>query len=165
MPREVFLDIALGDIATHQDECARFKLAQDWVSRWGSTYGFESSDIQQLSTTEKDTLRDILANDPSAQKEAWMIDAPKPLGGGRIVIELFDKECPKTCDNFTALCQGGRVSKSSKKPLHYKSTHMFRLVPQFMVQGGDVTRGNVQRVGCYVQRILFRGWIWRRQYL
>ncbi|OAD80049.1 hypothetical protein PHYBLDRAFT_93918, partial [Phycomyces blakesleeanus NRRL 1555(-)] len=61
---------------------------------------------------------------------------------GRLVIELFDKDCPKTCENFATLCKGGKIGKSSKKPLHYKGTLMFRLSPNFMVQGGDVTRGD-----------------------
>lgn len=57
-----------------------------------------------------------------------------------IEIELFDKECPKTSENFVSLCKGGKVGKSSKKALFYENTKMFRLVPGFVVQGGDVTR-------------------------
>ncbi|KAI9012503.1 cyclophilin-like domain-containing protein [Phycomyces nitens] len=143
MARYIHLDIAIGDVAKHHDESRRHDSVKNWVTQWGTTYGFSSNDFDQISSTEKDTLRDILANDPTAQTEAWLVDPPKNLGGGRLVIELFDKECPKTCENFASLCKGGKIGKSSKKPLYYKDTLMFRLAPNYMVQGGDVTRGNI----------------------
>ncbi|KAJ6262430.1 Phosphatase [Drechslerella dactyloides] len=56
---------------------------------------------------------------------------------GRVVIELFTDKTPKTCENFRALCTG------SKSPeLHYKSTIFHRVIEEFMVQGGDITRGD-----------------------
>ncbi|KAI8067791.1 cyclophilin-type peptidyl-prolyl cis-trans isomerase [Gongronella butleri] len=82
----------------------------------------------------------MVASDPTAQQERWLVDAPTPLGGGRLVFDLWNEKCPKTCDNFATLCQGTKIGKASKKPLHYKSTHLFRLVPNFIIQGGDVTR-------------------------
>ncbi|KAI8063381.1 cyclophilin-like domain-containing protein [Gilbertella persicaria] len=115
---------------------------KSWVKQWASTYGFATDDLDQLGAEDKETARDILSNDPTATSENWLIDAPTPLAGGKVIIELNDKECPKTCDNFISLCEGGKVGKSSKKPLHYKNTRMFRLVNDFMVQGGDVTRGD-----------------------
>ncbi|KAG1086613.1 hypothetical protein G6F42_020917 [Rhizopus arrhizus] len=141
MARKVFLDIKIGDISSYEDALERYSSAKSWVKQWHSTYGFASDDLDQLSAEDKETLADILSNDPTATSEKWIIDAPTPLAGGRVVIELFDKECPKTSENFVQLCVGGKVGKSSKKPLHYKETRMFRLVNDFMVQGGDVTRG------------------------
>lgn len=142
MTRKVFLDIAIGDIPSYEDALKRYNSAKSWVKQWHSTYGFASDDLDQLSAEEKETLSDILSNDPTAASEKWIADAPTPLAGGRVVIELFDKDCPKTSENFAQLCAGGKVGKSSKKPLHYKDTRMFRLVNDFMVQGGDITRGN-----------------------
>jgi peptidyl-prolyl isomerase D len=47
------------------------------------------------------------------------------IGGedqGRIVFELFDKEVPKTCENFRALCAGDKGMAKTKPdvPLHFK---------------------------------------------
>lgn len=153
MTRQVFLEIKIGDIASFTDATNRYDSAKAWVKQWSSTYGFESDNLDELDSENKETLRDILSNDPTAASEKWIIDAPTPLKGGRVVIELNDKECPKTCENFIQLCTGGKVGKSSKKPLFFKDTRIFRLVKDFVVQGGDVTRGMKQKqkkVGLYI---------------
>ncbi len=63
--------------------------------------------------------------------------APASQRAGRIVIELFDADSPKACENFRALCVGDRgISKVSGKQLAYKGCAMHRIVPGFMAQGG-----------------------------
>ncbi|XP_064643427.1 peptidyl-prolyl cis-trans isomerase G-like isoform X2 [Lineus longissimus] len=62
---------------------------------------------------------------------------------GRVVFELFADICPKTCDNFRALCSGEMgISKISGKPLHFKGAPFHRIVKNFMIQGGDFTSGD-----------------------
>ncbi|GJM99622.1 hypothetical protein PR202_ga16742 [Eleusine coracana subsp. coracana] len=61
---------------------------------------------------------------------------------GRVVMELFKDTVPKTAENFRALCTGEKGLGASGKPLHYKGSAFHRIIPGFMCQGGDFTRGN-----------------------
>jgi peptidyl-prolyl cis-trans isomerase A (cyclophilin A) len=60
---------------------------------------------------------------------------------GPIVCRLFDKEAPKTVENFVGLAEGTREftdEKSGKKEKRsfYNGLVFHRVIPQFMIQGG-----------------------------
>ena len=61
---------------------------------------------------------------------------------GEIVCRLFEKDAPKTVANFTELAEGKRewthpsTRAKSKNPL-YNGTIFHRVIPDFMIQGGD----------------------------
>ena len=65
----------------------------------------------------------------------------KPVG--RIELELYSKQLPITSENFRALCTGekGKANKDEVS-LHYKNNMFHRIIPNFMIQAGDITKGN-----------------------
>lgn len=80
----------------------------------------------------------VVETNPKVFFEITIDDKP----AGRIEMELFADACPKTAENFRALCTGEKGKGKSGKPLHYKGCVFHRIIPEFMCQGGDFTRGN-----------------------
>ena len=67
------------------------------------------------------------------------------IGGdaaGRIEFGLFGKQTPKTAANFRALCTGEKGEGKAGKPLHFAGSIFHRVIPGFMLQGGDFTSGD-----------------------
>ena len=67
----------------------------------------------------------------------------KPLG--RVIIELFKDITPKTAENFRALCTGerGKIGLGENaKELCYRDSGIHRVAKGFVIQGGDIIKGN-----------------------
>jgi len=58
-----------------------------------------------------------------------MTNATIQTNHGTIEIELFDEDAPKTVENFTKLARDG----------FYDGVVFHRVIPDFMIQGGDPT--------------------------
>lgn len=61
---------------------------------------------------------------------------------GDITIKLYEQECPRTVANFVALALGKvewtdpKTRQKTSRPL-YSGTVFHRVIPEFMIQGGD----------------------------
>src|ERR671918_2305045 len=58
-----------------------------------------------------------------------MTNATIHTNHGAVEVELFDKDAPKTVENFVSLARKG----------FYEGVIFHRVIPDFMVQGGDPT--------------------------
>jgi peptidyl-prolyl cis-trans isomerase A (cyclophilin A) len=61
---------------------------------------------------------------------------------GQIVCRLFEQDAPKTVSNFLELAEGKRewthpVTRKKSKDRLYDGTIFHRVIPDFMIQGGD----------------------------
>ncbi|KAK8207576.1 Peptidyl-prolyl cis-trans isomerase H [Zalaria obscura] len=66
------------------------------------------------------------------------------LGGeplGRIKMELFADVTPRTAENFRQFCTG-ETKNHLGRPQGYKGSKFHRVIPQFMLQGGDFLNGD-----------------------
>ncbi|KAI7298830.1 hypothetical protein KC315_g17873, partial [Hortaea werneckii] len=55
---------------------------------------------------------------------------------GRLTIELFADKTPKTCENFRQLCT------AEYEGLTYAKAPFHRVIDEFMIQGGDIAKGD-----------------------
>lgn len=81
---------------------------------------------------------------PSENPHVFFDIAINDKPAGRIEFELFADTVPRTAENFRCLCTGERSENVGgvQKSLHYKGNVFHRIIPKFMCQAGDITKGN-----------------------
>lgn len=95
-----------------------------------------------LGTSPATAQKDISSKDAEVTHKVYFDVNINGKNAGRITIGLFGKHVPKTVENFRALCTGEKGKGTSGKPLHYKDSIFHRVIPNFMLQGGDFTNAN-----------------------
>ncbi|MBK5939104.1 peptidylprolyl isomerase [Halochromatium roseum] len=75
----------------------------------------------------------VLAENPKVAMDVTIGGEP----AGTIEAELFADVVPKTAENFRVLCSG-----EQGEDMRYAGSPYHRIIPGFMIQGGDFTNGN-----------------------
>jgi len=99
---------------------------------------------QSINSKEDDDLEDDVAVKPQAeitQRVYFDIDIDG-IAAGRIVMGLYGDVVPRTANNFATLCAGDTKDPKSGKALAFAGSPFHRIIPNFMVQGGDFTNHN-----------------------
>lgn len=98
-----------------------------------------SNSMNNITTTPSATPT------PTAEKLADNITATIKTSLGEITLELYPKSAPKTVSNFINLAKGTkdwtdpRTNKLETGKSLYQGTIFHRVIPDFMIQGGDPT--------------------------
>lgn len=106
-------------------------------------------DAEKNARASLKTLKDKKAADMAKEtlklEEGQKLYATFQTSMGDIVVELFARRAPATVANFVGLAEGtkewtdprdGKDAKKKKAPL-YNGTKFHRVIPNFMIQGGD----------------------------
>jgi len=121
-------------------------LEVEGISEFINTYtqsGEEKETTTTTQTNEKSTTTHSIPKD--IEKSNPKVFFEIEIGGqvaGRIVMELFENVVPRTAANFRCLCTGEMGMGVNGKKLCYQGSIFHRIIPDFMCQGGDFTRGN-----------------------
>ncbi|KAF1776937.1 Cyclophilin-like domain [Phytophthora cactorum] len=138
------LTISYRNPRTWPNNPKRRRRLANLLHRRRSQYPYALTSLQP-STKMKITPRKQDPGDPNIKMPNPQVFFDMTVGGapaGRITFELFADKVPKTAENFRALCTGEKGVGRSGKPLHFKGSAFHRVIPNFMCQGGDFTRGN-----------------------
>jgi peptidylprolyl isomerase len=101
--------------------------------------GYYFSDLATEKTSLAATTRPVESQAPITSRVYFDIAIDqKPVG--RIVIGLHGTVVPKTVHNFESLCRGDTTMGTVA--LKYKGSTFHRIIPGFMIQGGDFTKHN-----------------------
>lgn len=109
--------------------------------------------VQPYPTNPANTKVFLDVAEQAGSKFFGMMKEDKPIG--RLVIELFDDTVPVTARNFRELCRGTSGKSPEGIPLSFKKSIFHRIIPDFMIQGGDFTKGNGTG-GCSIYGMRFR---------
>eukprot|EP01102_Stenamoeba_stenopodia_P008796 TRINITY_DN256_c0_g1_i1.p1 TRINITY_DN256_c0_g1~~TRINITY_DN256_c0_g1_i1.p1 ORF type:complete len:240 (-),score=65.30 TRINITY_DN256_c0_g1_i1:36-755(-) len=143
---KAWLEICIGDKEKYKVELEAHERAKAFVKACGSSYGYSSNDLTALLANNDpalEGLEELYNANPEWRKKGEMrLEEPPSLVAGRVVIDLFWDKCPKTVENFKCLCTGEKGKGKSGKVLHYQNTPFHRLEKNFVLQGGDVVRGD-----------------------
>lgn len=130
-----YLDL---DIDGHR---AAHERARAFIAATNLRYGWSSPDLAQLGGSERARVEELYSSDHEWGSRGRIALSACPHE--RLELRLWPHLAPNAVDNFLSLCRGNRgLAKGSGRPLHYLLSPVHRVVPGFMMQGGDFVAGN-----------------------
>mmetsp|Transcript_24088 Transcript_24088/g.72286 ORF Transcript_24088/g.72286 Transcript_24088/m.72286 type:complete len:588 (+) Transcript_24088:38-1801(+) len=138
---------ALRDTMLAKKEAKRLE-KQQYGGMFDKLQGFASSNRPKDPPGERFDDSDEDDYDPPAAAPKYEHEPAKckraffdiTIGGeakGQITFELYADTVPKTVNNFLAICEG-----DNDKKLTYEGCAFHRVIKGFMIQGGDMTKGD-----------------------
>lgn len=113
-----------------------------------SIAGLAAFGVTQVMSNQIKTTEDEIEEGEPAKAQAEIthrvyfdIDI-NSIPAGRVVMGLYGNVVPKTVKNFATLCAGNTTDARSGIPLAFAGSAFHRIIPNFMIQGGDFTRHN-----------------------
>lgn len=106
---------------------------------WTGAFAEGAKKADNTGTTVKGEKK---AEETKGQGASGALFAVMETSEGAITLELFEKEAPKTVANFVELAEGKKewadpkTGQKVKKPF-YDGLIFHRVIPGFMIQGGD----------------------------
>ncbi|CAD7971022.1 unnamed protein product [Amoebophrya sp. A120] len=134
-----------AEIRKKFDECKKkeeeFKKKQK--SQFGNMFKKsmynEKEDIKVAKVRTSEDLEKL----PQVYFDVQFGDKSDPLELKRITMRLYSDIVPKTAENFRQLCTGeSEKTATNGQKLTYEGCAFHRVIPGFMMQGGDFTRGD-----------------------
>jgi len=108
-----------------------------------AAYGITQVIGQQIETSDSEDFMDDPVKPKAEITDRVFFDVDiNARPSGRIVIGLFGANVPKTVNNFKTLCEGNMTNERSGMKLSYTNSSFHRVIPNFMIQGGDFTNHN-----------------------
>jgi len=116
-----------------------------WMLGAAVSLGQQATPPAQQTTPPPDALPDAPTSNAPVVLQPTGPTAVFDTSMGRITCKLFDKEAPQTVANFIGLANGTKdwTDPTTHKKMHgkplYNGTVFHRVIPNFMIQGGDPT--------------------------
>jgi peptidyl-prolyl cis-trans isomerase A (cyclophilin A) len=109
----------------------------------GLAAAFAASALAQQSTKPEEEIPDAPTATAAAMTHPNGPTVVLDTSMGRIVCQFYERQAPKTVANFIGLAEGSKdwVDPTTEKKQHgkplYDGTVFHRVIPEFMIQGGD----------------------------
>ncbi|KAJ3002875.1 UNVERIFIED_CONTAM: hypothetical protein HDU68_005966 [Siphonaria sp. JEL0065] len=121
----------------HAAQVSAYTATTEFIKSNAATLGLDPTTPPESVDEVSIELLNSLSPDPLT------FTKPAPLLPSKLTFTLYNDMVPKTVENFLRLCDGTKgIGKQSKKPLYYKDNKVHRIVEGYIVQWGDIVKGD-----------------------